>query len=163
MSVIARFLLGDAAQRLRALLLSPASRAGRFVVTGCLAGLGQLAIFEGLLDLGWPALGANVTAFLLAAQLNFALSTLFTWHDRITVRSLWHRWATFHISIAAMAVLNMLVFAAARATVPHLLAAALGICTGAVGNFFIGDRLVFRATGQGRAPRRTRGRLDSAA
>jgi putative flippase GtrA len=76
---------------------------------------------------------------------------------------LWRRWATFHVSIAGMALLNMLVFAAARAAVSHLLAAALGICAGALGNFFIGDRLVFRATGQSRASRRTGGHLDPAA
>lgn len=43
-----------------------------------------------------------------------------------------------------MAVVNMVVFVAARTLVPYLAASAAGICAAAVGNFLIGDRLVFR-------------------
>jgi putative flippase GtrA len=163
MSLIARLVPREPVRRLRALLLSPRTRAVRFIVTGSLAGVSQLALFAGLLDLRWPALGANLAAFLLAAQLNFALSTRFTWRDRSTPCSFWRRWTTFHVSIAGMAVLNKLVFAAARTVTPHLVAAALGICAGSLGNFFIGDRLVFRAASQGRARNKTHGHLDSAA
>jgi putative flippase GtrA len=38
----------------------------------------------------------------------------------------------------------MAVFAVARLMLPDLAASALGICVAAVGNFFLGDRLVFR-------------------
>jgi len=38
----------------------------------------------------------------------------------------------------------MVVFVVARTLVPYLAASAAGICAAAVGNFLIGDRLVFR-------------------
>lgn len=93
---------------------------------------------------GWPELAANGAAFLLAAQINFALSVTFTWRDRLAGQGLWRRWLAFHGAIAGMAVVNMLVFAAARAALPALAASALGIGVAAVGNFVVGDRLVFR-------------------
>jgi len=84
-------------------------------------------------------------AFLAAAQLNFVLSSLFTWADRQTGQGIGRRWLIFHGSIAGMALANMAVFAVARLVVPDLAASATGIGVAAIGNFFIGDRLVFRA------------------
>jgi putative flippase GtrA len=116
----------------------------RFALTGGLAGLLQLGLLEALTAHGWHSLAANPAAFLLAAQVNFALSTLFTWRDRHGTHRLWRRWLLFHGSIFGMAVLNIVVFAAARLHVPDLAAAALGIIAAAIGNFLLGDRLVFR-------------------
>jgi putative flippase GtrA len=48
-----------------------------------------------------------------------------------------------------MAVLNMLVFVLARTVAPVLLASAIGIAVAAVGNFLLGDRLVFAARERG--------------
>src|SRR5689334_103210 len=76
---------------------------------------------------GWPAAPANAVAFLLAAQVNFALSATFTWRDRQGASPLWRRWLVFHGSIATMAVVNQLVFLAARTALPALAAAAAGI------------------------------------
>jgi putative flippase GtrA len=126
------------------LLFSRNARPARFVITGGLAGLTQLALLKILIDHGWNGLIANAVAFLLAAQLNFALSSLFTWRDRFQGQAIGRRWLVFHASIATMAVVNMAVFAATRTVLPDLVASALGICAAAVGNFFIGDRLVFR-------------------
>lgn len=116
----------------------------RFAITGGIAGVVQLALLALLTHAGWAELPANALAFLLAAQLNFALSSAFTWRDRRADRALGRRWLAFHGSIAAMAVVNMLVFALARAALPTLLASALGIAAAACGNFMLGDRLVFR-------------------
>ncbi len=65
---------------------------------------------QALTRYGWPTLPANAVAFLLAAQVNFALSSTFTWRDRSAGRGLRRRWLAFHVSIASMAVVNMLVF-----------------------------------------------------
>jgi len=117
----------------------------RFAVTGGFAALIQLALLTLLTHAGWAPLSANALAFLLAAQVNFIMSSRFTWRDRRESRPHWQRWAWFHISISGMAVLNMGVFAIAVHIVPTLVASALGIGFAALGNFFLGDRIVFRA------------------
>jgi putative flippase GtrA len=127
-----------------ALLHADAARPARFIITGGAAGLIQIGLLAALTGHGWHSLLANPVAFLLAAQVNFALSTLFTWRDRRDGQSLLHRWLLFHGSIAGMALLNMAVFAAARTRLPDLESAALGIATAALGNYLVGDRLVFR-------------------
>ena len=132
------------AARTRAACFAPGTRALRFAVTGGLCGLIQLGLLMVFTSHGLHALTANTVAFLLAAQLNFGLSCAFTWRDRRPVGTVGRRWLAFHGSIASMAVVNMVVFAAGRTLVPDLAASAAGICAAAVGNFLIGDRLVFR-------------------
>jgi putative flippase GtrA len=131
-------------ERLRHAFFSPSARPLRFVVTGGLSGITQLVLLKLFTDQGVHALPANAAAFLLAAQVNFALSNLFTWRDRGAGRGPWRRWLVFHGSIAGMAVVNMAVFAVARTTMPDPAASITGIGAAAVGNFLIGDRLVFR-------------------
>ena len=126
-------------------LFAGGARPLRFALTGALAGLFQLGLLALLTGRGWPAVPANAVAFLLAAQVNFALSSLFTWRDRRLPASPWRRWLLFHGSIAAMAVLNGLVFLATHTVLPALAASAAGIAVAALGNFVLGDRLVFRA------------------
>src|SRR5579862_9350855 len=63
-------------------LRTDSARPIRFAITGALAGLVQLALLSTLVGKGWSPVAANATAFLLAAQLNFALSSVFTWRDR---------------------------------------------------------------------------------
>jgi putative flippase GtrA len=124
----------------------------RFAITGGLAGATQLVILSCLSRQGVPALAANATAFVLAAQLNFLLSSVFTWRDRRCTRAVWRRWLAFHWAIASMAVVNMAVFAVADTALPELAASAAGILVAAIGNFLIGDRVVFarpRSAGPG--------------
>jgi putative flippase GtrA len=130
---------------LRQMLFSAQARPLRFAITGGLAAVMQLLLLGLLTGHGWPALLANGVAFLLAAQFNFAVSNVFTWRDRPSGQSLARRWLAFHGSIASMAVVNLLVFAIMRTLLPDLLASASGIAVAAVGNFFIGDRLVFQS------------------
>ena len=124
--------------------ISPRARLTRFAITGVLAGGLQLVLLKVMLDAHLPALPANLAAFLLAAQFNFLMSTLYTWRDRGRGQSLRRRWMAFHGSIAGMAVLNLLVFGATRQALPDLAASAAGIAAGACGNFLLGDRLIFR-------------------
>src|SRR5438876_35527 len=117
---------------LRVLLRSRAARPLRFALTGGLAGLLQLSLLALLTGRGWPTAPANAVAFLLAAQVNFALSSLFTWRDRRRTAPLWRRWLLFHGSIAAMALVNQGVFLAARMALPALVASAAGIAVAAI-------------------------------
>ncbi len=133
--------------RLRDLLFSPAGRPVRFAITGGLAALLQLTLLTLLTGQGWTPDLANIVAFLLAAQFNFAASSVFTWRDRLSAGpavSLPRRWLAFHGSIAGMAVVNLLTYTAARHVLPVVDASIVGIAAAALGNFFLSDRLVFR-------------------
>jgi putative flippase GtrA len=131
----------------RAPLRSRAARPLRFALTGGLSGLLQLGLLALLTGRGWPAAPANAVAFLLAAQVNFALSSLFTWRDRRRMAPLWRRWLAFHGAIVATTLVNQSVFLATRTALPVLVASAAGIAIAAVGNYLLGDRLVFGAHG----------------
>ncbi|SRR5579884_820705 len=139
-------------------LRSAPARPLRFALTGGLAALVQLALLHLWTNLGWDALLANAVAILLAAQVNFWISDRFTWGDRRDRegggQALGRRWVGFHLSIVGTALLNMAIFAIARATQPNVVAAASGIGVAGLANFVLGDRLVFRApAGPQRAPR----------
>jgi putative flippase GtrA len=129
-------------------LLSERARPLRFAVTGGLTGVLQLALLALLTRHGWNAIPANAVALLLSTQVNFALSHLFTWRDRRphagTLPIVVMRWVAYQGSVAGTALLNMLVFVAARAVLPPLVASAAGLAAAASGNFVIGDRFVFR-------------------
>jgi putative flippase GtrA len=124
------------------------SRPVRFALTGIVAAGAQVTLLAALLAAGVPGLAANGSAFLLAAQVNFLLSGWFTWGDRPrgagSDRTLARRWLLFHASIAGTALLNMLVFAAARRVAPDLAASLAGIAAASAVNFFAHDRLAFR-------------------
>lgn len=129
-------------------LLSRAARPLRFgLVGGACAGV-QLAALVLLLRLGMDSLAANVLAYLLSAQLNFALSNRFIWGDRwsclTSSRDLGQRWLSFHLSIAGTFLLSQAVFVVARELMAPVVASALGIGISAVANFVIQDRLTFR-------------------
>jgi putative flippase GtrA len=129
---------------IRGAVLSQSARPLRFAGTGGTAAAVQLLLLLLMTRHGCPAILANCIAFLLSAQVNFGLSVTFTWRDRGTMGSLRRRWMLFHGSIALMALVNMLVFALTRSFLPLTAASLAGIAAGAIGNYFIGDRLVFR-------------------
>src|SRR2546423_15698806 len=135
---------------LRAALLSRVARPLRFALTGGLAGLLQLGLLALLTGRGWPTAPANALAFLLAAQVNFALSSLFTWRDRRKTAPLWRRWLAFHGAIAGMALVNQSVFLAAWTALPALVASAAGIAGAAGGDYPLGDRPVVPGPGHPR-------------
>src|SRR5258705_216489 len=84
----------------------------RFGLTGGTAGIVQLGLLRLFEAAGVAPIVANALGFLLAAQLNFAISQLFTWADRPLAGahgdSLGQRWLRFHVAIAGTALLNML-------------------------------------------------------
>lgn len=138
--------------QLRFSLSSPAARPFRFIGTGVTAAAIQLGTLTLLIHLGWHDIPANVVAFLFAAQINFVLSYNLTWHDRHAPGTRLRCWLLFHGSIALMALLNLVVFLLARSIVPAVVASALGIMAGALGNYLTGDRLVFHRGRRREAP-----------
>lgn len=132
------------AGRVRVSLRDGRVRVLRFAAVGGLGAALQIALLALLIGHGWDALLANVIAFLVSAQVNFALSATITWRDRARGAPLWRRWALFHGSIAGTAALNQVVFILARLALPALLASAAGTAAAAIGNYLLGDRLVFR-------------------
>lgn len=113
------------------LLLSEAARPVRFVCTGGIAALCQLGLLDALSHQGWNPAPANITASLLGAEVNFALSFLFTWRDRFSIRGV-------------KQVLSQLLFLATRPVLPLLLASLLGTCVAAIANFVLMNQFVFR-------------------
>ncbi|GHO72157.1 hypothetical protein KSC_110490 [Ktedonobacter sp. SOSP1-52] len=130
------------------LLFSEQVRPLRFLFTGGACGMLQLGLLALLAELNIEPILANILALLLAAQVNFALSSVFTWNDRPSIRTArktrCRRWLRFHGSIAGTALFNQGIFIIARALLPILLASGLGIGMAAVANFVLGEFLVFR-------------------
>jgi len=111
-------------------------------VTGLGVALVQLTLLQLLLEAGAPALPANALAFFLAANLNFAVSSAFTWADRPT-EGVAARWVRFFTAIAGTSLLNMATYALALPVTGELPAAALGLAVAAAVNFIAADRVVF--------------------
>jgi putative flippase GtrA len=134
----------DTMLRALAPLFAEPSRPLRFLCVGALATVTQLGLLAGLTALGWSPALANGLGLLAATQVNFALSSVFTWRDRRrTRRTLPLRWARFMGLVATTLLLNEAVFLAARVALPTLVAAGLGSGLMAVLNFTLGDRFVF--------------------
>ena len=82
----------------------------RFAIVGSICFAIQLGIFHGLdrlVHLYW----ADLIAFILSAQLNFALSHFFTWGDRQHAERLTVRWIKFNASaLLSVSAVNALAF-----------------------------------------------------
>ena len=120
------------------------TRLFRFCVTGGLAALVQLAVLRLLTADHWEALVSNGIGMAVAAQVNFTLSSAFTWRDRWVRAGLHRRWSMYQLTILVSALVNMLVFIVARLFVEQMFAAMLGIAAAAALNFAAGDRIIFR-------------------
>lgn len=116
----------------------------RFCLTGGLSALVQLAVLRLLTADHWEALISNGIGMALAAQVNFTLSSAFTWRDRWMRAGLHRRWSMYQLAILVSALVNMLVFVVARLFVAQMIAAMLGIAVAAALNFAAGDRIIFR-------------------
>ena len=127
---------------------APIPRPVRFAVVGiACAGL-QLLLLHLLVRAGMESVVGNGIAFGASAQVNFALSTLFTWSDRDHPRAA-HGWsgrlARFNLAVAVGATINETAFLFSDPAVHYLAASTLGIAAGASFSFVVGDRWVFPA------------------
>ena len=139
---------GEAVLLLRALY---ARRMVRFIAVGATCGIVQLAVLHALVV--GPGINERLAnllvAFPVSMELNFVLSQLFTWNDRLSAtakpRPFLVRLAMFNLSaISTSGVVNQGVFNLLNLFMWYLPAAAIGIFFAAFANFLLNDRLVFR-------------------
>nr|WP_225952101.1 GtrA family protein [Mycobacterium sp. OAS707] len=90
--------------------LNFAPRIVRFAAVGMLCYTVQLGLMV-CLEHSMHLYCADLIAFLLSAQLNFTLSQVFTWRDRLRGESLLVRWAKFNTSaLISVSIINAAVF-----------------------------------------------------
>lgn len=115
--------------------------------TGTVAALCQLGLLTLLTHRQWAPIPANALALELGTVVNFTLSYAITWRDRrpegSTPRLVIACLCAYQAAMAATALLNLLLFEAARHLLPLLLAALLATSLTAVLNFVLNDHLVF--------------------
>jgi len=125
-----------------------ASRAVRFIIVGGISGVAQIVFLAIWLHFSSQHRLGNLVAFLLSAQINFALNQLVTWHSTLagsSSQTTLTRWVKFHGAIAVSAVINQVVYNVAVLFVPILVSAALAILFVAGFNFVMLNRFVFQA------------------
>ena len=132
----------------------------RFLMVGALCFTLQYALLRALSGAGMSRTLANGVGFVLSAQANFVLSSVFTWADRAPddvpgggiskgrSNANGARWFSYNGTAAIALVANTAVFAAADRVVGALPAALAGVAAGTVVTFLACDRLIFA----GRAP-----------
>ncbi len=132
--------------------ISQYRRALRFALVGVVCFAVQYVALRLLISTGLPATPADAIGFFLSAQLNFTLSTFFTWADRkeLFARSLAGRWFAYNASILITLAINTGVFQLCR-PLGELAASAVGVVVGAAGNYVLCDLLVFRGRRGARA------------
>ena len=85
---------------------------------------------------------ANALGFGASAQLNYLLSALFTWRDRQPSRA---SWLSYNATALMALTVNTAVFAVARLAAHPLVAALLGVISGAVFTYSICNFVIFRS------------------
>ncbi len=132
---------------------SASGRPLRFALVGGLCAVTQAAIAGGLSRWGWPAWSANLAAFLICTQVNFALSARFTWQDRVArgVAARFRQWTRFMGSIAGTALVNQTLFLCLVPWLPVVLASAAATGCVAVVNYLLANSFVFRHFSTGAA------------
>lgn len=127
----------------------------RFVLVGATCFVLQYAVLRALSGAGMARPAANGVGFVLSAQANFLLSSVFTWADRmpgdalakgISKRPLTtnrRRWVSYNGTAAVALAVNTVAFAAADRFVGALAAALAGVAAGTVVTYLICDRLIF--------------------
>lgn len=123
-------------------------RLARFSAVGLTCFAIQAGILLALRGAGSPDTLANAIGFLASAQVNFLLSTYFTWSDRrlpsAEPRPAALRWASFQATVALALACNTGVFALASQFTGPVAAAAVGVGVGALLTFLASNFLVFR-------------------
>lgn len=118
----------------------------RFAAVGVVCFGVQTAVLVPLERAGMAAAVANATGFWLSAQLNFVLSSLFTWRDRPArgARQVAARWWQYQGTAYLSLAVNSLVFVVAEPAVGQLSASAIGVLIGAGFTYAVSKFLIFR-------------------
>jgi putative flippase GtrA len=141
-------------RRYLAVLLGPFTRTLRFALIGLLCfgaqyGAAWLFVRAGI---PWPA--ANAAAFFLSAQLNFVLSSTFTWRDRDVAGRRWslRRWISYNGTVLLSLAVNTAAFVALYPVTGTLVGSAAGVVAGAGATYLICNYIVFRSRRADPAP-----------
>ena len=130
------------------MLLARTPRLIRFGAVGSTCALLQLAVLGVLGHVGLELHIANVVAFILSTQFNFALSSAITWRDRRGLhnsrRNVARRLAGYNALALGSLLINQAVFAVALPHLPYLAAGVVGILAGMLLTYAISGQLLFR-------------------
>jgi putative flippase GtrA len=125
------------------------ARTARFAVVGLAMTALHLAVFQIVLPVSLPEV-ANVVAFLVATQVNFGFSYLWTWSSRRpvgreTVSSVFRRALLFNGSAALGFGVNAAVFSTAHRLIAlaPLASAIVATAASAAATFLLSSRVVF--------------------
>ncbi|SDE45578.1 Putative flippase GtrA (transmembrane translocase of bactoprenol-linked glucose) [Glycomyces harbinensis] len=131
-------------------------RLARFSTVGMTCFAIQAGLLLALRETGVPDTLANAIGFLVSAQVNFLLSTRFTWSDRRLPRPAPRRaavrWLSFQTTVALSLACNTGVFALASQFTGPVAAAAAGVGLGALLTFLASNHLIFRGRRAETAP-----------
>jgi putative flippase GtrA len=129
-------------------LIARTPRLIRFGAVGSTCALLQLLALGVLGHLGLELHVANILAFILSTQVNFALSSAITWRDRRMLRTTpgnaARRLAGYNALALGSLLINQAVFAVALPHAPYLVAGVAGILAGMLLTYAISGQLLFR-------------------
>lgn len=117
-----------------------------FAIVGLSCFAGQLVLLTIMVHLGVYRPAANAVAFVVSAQLNFALSSTVTWRDRPAAgrRGTRARWLAYNATAMVSLGCNTAVFTLAYRSLGTTPAAALGVLAGTCVVYLTCNLLVFR-------------------
>ncbi|MBL7495080.1 GtrA family protein [Frankia sp. CNm7] len=126
----------------------------RFGCVGTSCAVFQFAVLKAVELLGAQPSAAYAAGFACSAQVNFLLSSTFTWRDRTRElagpRRWLRRWLGFNAGTLASLLVSTVVFTLVVGRFGDLLAMVIGIASGMIVSYSIGDRVVFaRSRGAG--------------
>jgi putative flippase GtrA len=117
-----------------------------FAAVGALCFAVQLALLTLIVHVGVDRPIADAIGFALSAQLNFLLSTRFTWQDRKVAgrRDIGVRWLAYNATALLSLAFNTAVFTVAYQAVGTTAAALLGVLAGTAVVYLTCNYIVFR-------------------
>ena len=145
----------------RAVRWSAHFRKARFAMVGVACFGFQYVLLRSLTAVGVPQPIGNGLGFALSAQVNFVLSSLFTWRDRrrdnchplrLLTRDQsinWSRWVSYNAVAVVALVVNVVVFTSTYEVIGELLASAGGVASGALVTYLVCDRVIFTRASAG--------------
>lgn len=121
-----------------------------FAAVGAFCFAVQLALLSLIAGAGMDRPMADVIGFALSAQLNFLLSTRFTWRDRKSAgrRDTGVRWLAYNATALLSLAFNAAIFTVAYQAVGTTVAALFGVLTGTAVVYLTCNYIVFRARRQ---------------
>lgn len=117
-----------------------------FVAVGGTCFLTQYGALTAMAAAGLYRPAANALGFVLSAQLNFLLSSRFTWRDRRagSAKTFWARLVGYNGTALISLAVNTAVFTLVYRQIGNLAGAAVGVICGMCVTYLVCDLLIFR-------------------